>query len=91
MVLSSVGARIFQINMIKPNFLKDKKEILIPFAKKIQPSPCRLLENEGMIYKQRKAQNNYIRFNYGQAMPSGDVYEATDKDLNFISQLNNQS
>ena len=72
------------------DFLKDKKEILIPFAKKIQPSPCRFLDTEGMIYKQRKTQNNYIRFDYGQAMPSGDVYEATDKDLNFISQLNNQ-
>jgi len=72
------------------DFLKDRKEILIPPAKKIQASPCRFLGNEDIIYKQRKAQNNYIRFDYGQAMHSSDVYEATDKDLNFISQLNNQ-
>jgi len=72
------------------SYLNKKKEILIPSNKRVQPTPLKFEGNYERIFKQQKSQLHYIRFDYGQKLPRDDVYEPTDKDIKFISDLNQE-
>jgi len=65
-----------------------KQEIVIPIAKQVEDPLKQKPEYEEVLYKKRKLQNHYIRIDYCNPKPSPDIYEPTDKDLQFIKELN---
>jgi len=65
-----------------------KQEIIIPIAKPIEDAQRAAPEYDDVLYKKRKFQTHYIRVDYCNSIPTPDVYEPTDKDLQFIKELN---
>jgi len=65
-----------------------KQEIIIPVAKQVEDPLKSNPEYEELLYKKRKLQTHYIRIDYINPKPTPDLYEPTDKDLQFIKELN---
>jgi len=68
--------------------VKKKENIAIPIVKKLDDPLNGLQYTDERLMKKRKVQSHYIRFSYCSFVPNPDVYEATDKDLEFLKELN---
>jgi hypothetical protein len=67
---------------------RKKENIAIPVVKKLE-DPLNLLQNhDDRLIKKRKNQTHYVRFSYTVFVPNPDAYEASDKDLEFLKELN---
>jgi len=64
-----------------------KSDIIIPIAKPIE-DPKLIADFDESLCKKRKLQTHYIRINYIRPVPSPDVYEPTDRDLQFLKEIN---
>jgi len=64
---------------------KKKENIIIPIVKKIE-DPLAAIEEK--VTKRRKVQGHFIRMSYCVQVPNPDDYEYTDKDLEFLKDLN---
>ncbi len=64
-----------------------KSDIIIPVAKPIE-DPKLTADFDESLCKKRKLQTHYIRINYIRPVPSPDVYETTDRDLQFLKEIN---
>jgi len=62
-----------------------KQEIIIPIAKQVEEKDP---EFDDVLYKKRKFQTHYIRIDYCNPKPTPEVYEPTDKDFQFIKEIN---
>lgn len=64
-----------------------KSDIIIPIAKQVE-DPKLQADFDESLCKKRKLQTHYIRINYKHPVPSPDVYEPTDRDLQFLKEIN---
>jgi len=64
-----------------------KSDIIIPIAKQVD-DPKLIADFDEVLCKKRKLQTHYIRINYKHPVPSPDVYEPTDRDLQFLKEIN---
>lgn len=63
-----------------------KQEIIIPVTKTVEE--LKASEIEETIIKKRKLQSHYVRVSYIHPQPNPNVYEPSDKDLQFLKELN---
>jgi len=74
-------------NTIETSNEPKKSDIIIPIAKQVVDPKLVADFDEGLC-KKRKLQTHYIRINYIRPVPSPDVYEPTDRDLQFLKEIN---
>lgn len=67
---------------------RKKENIVIPVVKKLEDPLNGLQHTDERLMKKRKTQSHYVRFSYTVFVPNPDVYEASDKDLEFLKELN---
>ena len=67
-----------------------KNEIIIPVSKEVEEAIQASVNLDVLFFRKRKTQSHYVRIDYCQLVPCPDIYEPTDKDLQFIKELNDK-
>lgn len=67
---------------------KKKENIIIPVTKKVE-DPLLMISDERIV-KKRKHQSQYIRMSYIVNVPNPDDYEITDRDIEFLKEVNDK-
>lgn len=65
-----------------------KQEIIIPVTKTVEEALKAIPEFEEILHKKRKFQTHYVRVSYIHPQPNPNIYEPSDKDLQFLKELN---